>query len=74
MPWRHGSLPIGRFAGRAGKTRAVHNKDYLAESGSAFEVELRRMALEARKTSRMRPALQRLPSSKSVVGGVDSQA
>ena len=48
--------------------------DYLAESGAAFTAALQRMAIEARKTSMMRPALQRLPSSKSVVGGVDSQA
>ena len=47
--------------------------DYLAESGHPSGW-LQRMALEARKTSGMRPALRRLPSSKSVVGGVDSQA
>ncbi len=51
-------------------------QDYLAESGSAgLPEELRRVAARDKQDpAKGRPALQRLPSSKSVVGGVDSQA
>ncbi len=51
-------------------------QDYLAESGFAgLPVELQRVAVRDKQDpAQRRPALQRLPSSKSVVGGVDSQA